>query len=139
MTRVTRRTAIFGAVGLGVAAATATPFAAQAAGVKIFDADAAAPAPAMPGRSAWAPLVGATVTVTGRDGIRSLHLAEIADLPASPAGDEDRFSLIFATPVPVGGIVSFAGVAPAGAPVELFLSPVTPQQRTTAQAVVARI
>jgi hypothetical protein len=139
MTRVTRRTAILGAVGLGVAAATAAPFAAQASGVRIFDADAATPAPAMPGRSAWAPLVGTDVAVTGRDGIRTLRLAGVADLPATPAGDEDRFSLLFTTPVPVGGIVAFTGVAPAGAAVELFLSPVTQQQRTTAQAVVARI
>ncbi|GAA4167868.1 hypothetical protein GCM10022287_02050 [Gryllotalpicola koreensis] len=97
--------------------------------------EAASSPASVPGRSAWLGLVGAEVAVSGHGGLRALRLSAVQDLPQATAGDEDRYSLLFATPVPVDGIVAFHGLA---TPVELYLSPVTQQQRTTAQAVISR-
>lgn len=144
MIAISRRAILLGSTSLGAAAAAGVSLvavddagtAARTAAPRAAVGSDAPPITPIPTRATWLPLLASAVRVRGVAGVRSLTLASIGDLANAPAGDENRYSLTFTTPVPVDGIVGFDGVG--GASVSLYLSPVTQAQRTTAQAVIDR-
>jgi hypothetical protein len=108
--RLTRRRLF----GTGGAATAAVLLAGPGAGM----ANATAVLPSHLRRSSYAGLSGETFRVAG--GTLTLH--SVADLPGTPAGSDDAFSLIFTGSGPAQGIHSFSH--PDLGAFELFLAPV---------------